>query len=327
MTKHTTAPWQVDGLPWLAPLRSDWQALIQSGRLPHAVLIRGLPGSGKVALAQSLAADLLCEQPAAGRACGQCPGCHLLAAGTHPDYHTVVPDGQFIKVGQIRQISNDLSLSAHRGGHKVALILAAGSMNLAAANALLKTLEEPTPNTCLILVSDESDRLLPTIVSRCRVMPLKPPTASQLASWLGQEDERARRALILAGGAPLQARNWLEDDRLDRFMMFFEQLAALRASATSINPLSLAQQWLETLTPDWLAASYRYLLHLQQVQAGIGRKLSGDRALLTQLNSLFSNTESMARKLKHLSRLRHHLGGALKKELLFEEFLINWKAD
>jgi len=259
-------------------------------------------------------------------ACGLCPGCQMLAAGSHPDYHVIEPEGQFIKVAQIRKVTQSLSLSAHRGGYKVAVVYSAGQMNLASANALLKTLEEPTERTCLILVSDESDRLLPTITSRCRLLPVVPPSAAQLAKWLGQDGERAQRALILAGGAPLRARQWLQNDELDRFMAFLSAILGLANSeGTRADVLQVAQSWQDELSERWLSALSRYLVHLQALGQGMCRELSGDRALLAQMGQRAREPEQWSQILRHLARLRHHQGSALKKELLFEEFLINWK--
>ena len=332
--------------PWLEKQRRQWLQLRQASRLPHAVLIRGLAGSGKKALAKAMAADLLCEQhrengpgqagandqesgrenDALAPACGVCSGCQMFAAGSHPDYHVIEPDGQFIKVAQIRQLTQNLSLSAHRGGHKVAIVHSAGQMNTASANALLKTLEEPTRDTCLILVSDESDRLLPTITSRCRLMPVMPPAAAELATWLGQDSERVQQALILAGGAPLHARQWLEGDALDRFMAFLDTLMGLaRTHNSRADVLQVAQQWQDEISDQWLAALSRYLVHLQALGQGMCRELSGDRALLAQMGHLAAEADHWTQKLRQLAHLRQHQGSALKKELLLEEFLINWK--
>ncbi len=339
-TERTTNPDEC--YPWLEKQRRQWQELRQANRLPHAVLIRGLAGSGKKALAHAMAADLLCEQhrengpgqaganapenDALASACGACSGCQMFAAGSHPDYHVIEPDGQFIKVAQIRQLTQNLSLSAHRSGHKVAIVHSAGQMNTASANALLKTLEEPTRDTCLILVSDESDRLLPTITSRCRLMPVATPAAAELAAWLGQDSERVQRALILAGGAPLYARQWLEGDALDRFMAFLNTLMGLaRAHNSRADVLEVAQQWQDEISDQWLAALSRYLVHLQALGQGMCRELSGDRALLAQMGHSAIETDHWAQKLRQLAHLRQHQGSALKKELLLEEFLINWK--
>ncbi len=321
--------------PWLQPALAHWQKLRQGGRIPQAVLLNGMPGSGKSVLAQALAAALLCENSpsgtddeiAANSPCGQCPGCQMLAAGTHPDCLLVEPDGQFIKVAQIREVTKKLTLSAHRGGFKVAIIQAAGRMNPAAANALLKTLEEPAENTCLILVSEDSDRLLPTIISRCRPMPVKSPSASELANWLQEDSERVRHALILAGGAPLLAKEWLQHGELDEFRSFLGQLADLAQSPQTARTevTSLAGQWQEKINSQWLSALSRYLLHLQSLRAGLCRELSGDRQWLTQMRQIFDNSSHLAAKLQELNALRERIGSPLKKELLLEEFLINWK--
>ncbi len=314
--------------PWLVPYRREWQKLAFQKQLPHAVLIRGISGSGKKALALALAADLLCEsaldQGHTHEACGECAGCQLLAAGNHPDFYAVMPLGQFIKVTQIREVSSALSLSAHRGGYKVVIIESAGQMNLAAANALLKTLEEPADRTCLVLIAAESDRLLPTIASRCRLMPVKPPAASALAQWLGKTDNITQQALIVSGGAPLLAKEWLMADRLANFMQLMNDLASLISNTGQDRIMTIAQQWQDVLDDQWWQALYRYLLHLQAVYAGVKEPLPGEHALVNQMAPVLHNSEIMRKKMQQLAYLRQHWSSVLKKGLLFEEFLINW---
>jgi DNA polymerase-3 subunit delta' len=157
-------PWQVT---WAASV------LARRERWPHAALITGPAGIGKRALADWLARVLLCETPRAdGAPCNACPGCHYIGAGQHPDLRIVdafdrsdddVKAVEWIVVDRIRALLQWAELTSHRGGAKVALIDPAERMNAAAANALLKTLEEPPPNTHFLLVSQQPNRLPATI--------------------------------------------------------------------------------------------------------------------------------------------------------------------
>ena len=201
-------------LPWQRALAAD--LLARRARWPHAMLIAGPAGLGKRALALSLAHALLCESPAAGGgACGACPGCRYAAAGQHPDLRVVEPIEieddvvkaiDWIQVDRIREMTRWAELTSHRGGAKVALIVPAERMNLPAANALLKTLEEPPGSTHFLLVSHLPGRLPATILSRCERVAAPRPDAEAALRWLAARGvPDAARALALAGGAPLRA--------------------------------------------------------------------------------------------------------------------------
>jgi hypothetical protein len=138
--------------PWLEPYRASLAAVLEQGRFPHALLLTGQPGMGKATFCDYLAKMLLCEHPSEDHIpCGTCPGCIQFEAGTHADYFHVHPEvdektgkeSKAIKVDQIRELAERLSLSSHRGGYKVAVLNPAEAMNINAANSLLKTLEEP----------------------------------------------------------------------------------------------------------------------------------------------------------------------------------------
>lgn len=212
-------------------------------RMPHAILLQGPRGIGKLDLAVGLARWALCEQPSAQGACGTCGACHWFGQGNHPDYRLVEPleareeegegkaakkGGRNIKVEQVREVTEFLNLTAHRGGWRVAIFHPAEMMQAAAANALLKTLEEPPARVLLILVSHQAGRLLPTVVSRCRRVDVSLPERGQALDWLrGQApgtDPDA--ALDEAGGAPLLALSCLEPDYVSRRETFLDQLCA-----------------------------------------------------------------------------------------------------
>jgi len=209
-----TLPWQ-PLLPWqLALARS---MLAQRSTWPHALLVHGPDGIGKQALALALAQALLCEAPRPdGLACGGCPSCRYAVAGQHPDLMRVellAPDDDgtlaevdTITIDRIRALTEFVQLTSHRQRAKVAVIAPADRMNVAAANALLKTLEEPPPDTCLILVTEQPGRVPPTILSRCRRLAAPRPAAEEARAWLAERGV-ASPELVLAqmGGAPLAA--------------------------------------------------------------------------------------------------------------------------
>ena len=217
----------IDILPWQQqPLA---ELIARGDKLPHALLIHGRSGVGKIEFARALAQSLLCEAPQDGIACGQCPACGWFRDGNHPDFRQLMPESMVdevladdaaaesddkdkkksreIKIDQIRAIADFMMLSTHRDGYRVLLIHPAEAMNTAAANALLKTLEEPAARSVILLVSDQLGRLLATIRSRCqRVLVPAPDTKTALA-WLNTQGLKAgaEDALAAAAGAPLDA--------------------------------------------------------------------------------------------------------------------------
>ncbi|MBO9662719.1 DNA polymerase III subunit delta' [Dokdonella sp.] len=238
--------------PWLG---DSWRVLagaLAAQRLHHGLLIVAPAGYGKRALAEAFAAAALCTQrDAEGRACGRCRGCQLLAAGSHPDFVRVAlelrDDGKTrteITVDQIRALSQRLAMSSQFGGLQIALIDPADRLNAAAANALLKTLEEPTPATVIVLVADEAARLPATIRSRCQRIDVRPPSREEALAWLHAQRVdagRAQAALEASLGNPGLALEWLADATLDLREGCAEDLAALaRGRRTAYE---IAERW------------------------------------------------------------------------------------
>ncbi|MFU1933694.1 DNA polymerase III subunit delta', partial [Bordetella avium] len=214
--------------PWHLETARAW--LGQRERFAHAWLIHGSAGIGKLDFAAAAAASLLCESPRAGLACGACPACAWVSSGNHPDLRRVRPDAlaleegaedaesgeedsataakktpsKDIRIDQVRALESWFNTATHRGGWRVALVYPAHALNAVSANALLKVLEEPPAHTVFLLVADAPDRLLPTLLSRCRRLPLAMPDAQTARRWLEEQGvNQAQDWLAAAGGAPL----------------------------------------------------------------------------------------------------------------------------
>lgn len=173
---------------------------------PHALLLVGPRGVGKTTLALDLAAGLLClaGDPAA-RPCRECSACRKVATDNHADLHLVEPEGagEQIRIGQVQALASELSLTAMEGRFRIAVIVSAQRLNLDAQNALLKTLEEPGPATCLVLCADDAAPLLPTVLSRAARLRLAPTPTGALTDLLisdGHAQPAQARALALAAG-------------------------------------------------------------------------------------------------------------------------------
>lgn len=160
---------------WLSAYQNNFIDQINSGRLPHAILLSGVQGSGKEELVLWLGSNLLCQFASSSeqKPCGQCKSCHLAKNKTHPDLLEVDTEGASVSVEQIRALGRFFETKTHIANHKIAIVYQAQTMTVAAANALLKTLEEPNDNSFIILVSKDEQLMLPTILSRCQVVKLR----------------------------------------------------------------------------------------------------------------------------------------------------------
>jgi DNA polymerase-3 subunit delta' len=247
-------------LPWLDPVKEQLASGLGAERLGHAPLIQGASGVGKRALADWLVRRILCLESKERDPCGECRSCTLLEASTHPDFFDIgIPeDKREIPVDSIRDLIGRLQLTASLSPRRVGRVMPAEAMNRNAANALLKTLEEPAENAWLILVADQAGRLPATIRSRCQVISVRPPDQDEAMRWLEANSpdasaEERQQALILAGAAPLAARDLLEGEGLAFGHAIREGLAAL----TRGKPLQqvLEEDWVKQapLTWRWLA--------------------------------------------------------------------------
>ncbi len=309
------------GLPWH---REDWtrlQARRDREALPHALLLCGAAGLGKRMFAQRFVRGLLCAQPLGGDACGRCRTCLLLAAGTHPDLveltYGLRRDGtprSEIVVDQIRDLSARLAMNSQFGGWQVACIDPADAMNAAAANALLKTLEEPSARTLLILLADAPWRLPQTIRSRCQRIEFHLPAPDQAVAWLHAEGvSDGALALSAAGGNPGLAREWSRNGALERRSEVRKDLAALAAGRA--EPVAVVKRWLESEPAQrlWFAA-----------QAAADERTACAIQRKPPLGSTL-DSEGLGRWYAAANRARESLRGPLRDDLLMLELLARWR--
>jgi DNA polymerase-3 subunit delta' len=231
--------------PWQRELASRLAAARAAERLPHAIVLHGAAGVGKRNFAMWLAAALLCEGAKGGfKPCAECPACALLRAGTHPDFQWIRPeeDKQQISIDQVRIATQKLGQTSARHGWKVAVIEPAHQMTTSAANSLLKTLEEPTPNSLLVLCTSQPGALPPTIRSRCQQFEIATPKTEEVVRWAQETTgvKLAPEVLEFCAGAPLRAltyaRNGGFEDLNDSMMRSVGDLLAGNADVTQVAP-------------------------------------------------------------------------------------------
>lgn len=263
--------------------QSLWQQLTQKRDIQgHALLLKGKQGIGKRDFARNLAKWLLCTQPTAQhQACGACSSCTWFEQNGHPNFYQITPEAMMepsgeppqqsasseqtentktkkkpslqISIGQIRQLSDFIYLSGHQSGYKIILIHPAESMNLAAANALLKKLEEPPSQVLFILVSHRPQQLLPTVRSRCQQIIMPTPDATVAINWLKQKDiPHPEMCLAAVGYAPLLAAATASNTE---YSAQHEQFISHLSAQTDFDPIMLAQtmqNWELSTIVNWL---------------------------------------------------------------------------
>lgn len=319
-----------EAFPWQASL---WQQMATRSQHAHAYLLHGPTGIGKRAFAERLMARLLCLQPQSADACGHCKACHLLAAGTHPDNFVLEPEeaDKPIKVDQVRELVSFVVQTAQLGGRKVILVEPVEAMNLNAANALLKSLEEPSGNTVLLLISHQPSRLLPTVRSRCVQQACPLPTAEQSLAWLSVNlpeatPEMLAELLKLAGGSPLAAKRLHAQGVLElraqvvdgvKKLLKQQQGASQLAEGWNAVPLQLLFDWFY----QWAQLMLRY--QLTRDEDGLGpadmRKVVQYLADKTPQGKLLSMQDWL------LAQRQKVLGKAnLNRVLLLEALLVQW---
>lgn len=250
-------------LPWQA---EQWQQLchlLNSNRLPHAIMLSGGEDIGKRYFAEHFIQRLFCTSPIDEQACGECKQCRLYLSGGHPDFKRIEPEavGKAISIDAIRELSEFAAITAHQKNWKVALVAPVEAMTLNAANAFLKTLEEPREKTLLLLVHDQVAPVLPTLRSRCRVFNQGLPSPALVRDWLiqqlGDAGDSADQLLARAGGRPLRALAFAEANTLDdiaRFEQVLKQVQAGEAAPVSSAAAFEGQPLAQLL--EWLLAYY-----------------------------------------------------------------------
>ncbi len=334
--------------PWN---QQAWEVLsAQQSKLPHALLMTGVSGLGKLELSLSLSRLLLCDNHQLFEACGACRNCRLFAAGNHPDFHVVTSEDEaysssipllttyaghylsnnetkaakrsnIVSIDQIRRLIGALMTTPHTASLKIALLPHAERMNINAANALLKLLEEPPKQTILILVSSEAHRLPSTIRSRCMPVGFALPQRDVVVGWLQQhgEAEKVELCIDLASGIPLQAYDLLVNGGLEQRLDVLERIYNLLKNKG--NAVTLASElmkydvgeillWIQRLLAGW---AYQSLCGQSLVVGEHDTGLTIDKRFIETVFQLYDK----------ICFYRRHINDQLNVQLALEEILIN----
>jgi DNA polymerase-3 subunit delta' len=313
---------------WLSAETATLAAAYAADRMPHALLIHEAPGAGGDWLALWTAQLVLCTRKDQAP-CGACGGCRRVLAGQHPDIITLrlLEDSQQIRIEQVRELSEELALTSHQGGYKVGVLSPADALNRFAANALLKTLEEPPPRTLLILVATQPSRLPATILSRCQRMRVRAPTRSESLAWLQAARGPAPWDAVLdvLGEAPMSA---AEADTQSVIEIGSEMRQSLdEAAAGTGDPLATAERWARSdvrlrlrCFENWLTERIRERLPgdtlLTEVRAGAHLPPRGTDLNIRRLFAVLDGVRE----------LRSSLDAPLNRGLALESLLRSLKA-
>ncbi|MAD45974.1 MAG: DNA polymerase III subunit delta' [Oceanospirillaceae bacterium] len=318
-------------LPWQVDTWNDITHRHSTSGLPHAMLFTGLEGIGKHPLTLHMAKWLLCMTPGQ-QPCGQCHSCQLWDAGSHPDFLLCEPEdgSRQIRIEAIRRVNDFFAQTPQISPCQVVSLRPVEVMNTNAANALLKTLEEPAGESFLLLQTERFGSVLPTIRSRCQRFALNPPHEQEALQWLAQQglnDEQAFVALKANHGAPLKALQWVNSEQSELQQRRSEQLAQWTRGTA---PLSLVSEaWAKQELEDIIEWLYSLLSDCIKAAMGISDEhlifAAHARSLMPGSMPPLAKLITLHDKLKTILARILSGAGSYNKQLLIESLLLEWR--
>lgn len=309
----------------------QWQRItsaFDAGRMPHAILLQGAKGLGKLEFSRNLSSYVLCANRSDGKVCGICHTCKLLRADTHPDYKEVLPadEGKSILVGQIRAFCDFFVYSSQLSLYKAGVICPADKMNRNAANSLLKTLEEPTKNSLIILVAESTTNLPATVRSRCQVLEFSAPSHRDAADWISSQGVSGNvdLALSLADSSPLEAKTYLDSDYLqqreNQFALFEGLRLGMVSATTAAEKLTKVTN---RRTLSWVLSWVEDMIKLKMIESNpaitnfdLANRL-GSISKNISISSLYSYYDKISSSIGLIDRQAN-------LQLVLEDLFVSW---
>ncbi|MDT8406883.1 MAG: DNA polymerase III subunit delta' C-terminal domain-containing protein [Methylococcales bacterium] len=317
-------------LPWQ---QSPWQTLKRYqtlARLPQALLLTGDAYLNMLSLGQTFGQSLLCQQPSSDFfACGHCPACTLFTRGHHPDWHDITPpaDKNVIAIDQIRSLLPTLNLKPQHGRFRLVVLHPADTLNLAAANAFLKYLEEPSARTVIVLISESPATLPLTIRSRCQRLNCAKPSPSQAALWLRQQgvSDALTTLLAMADGHPRQALYYAEKQQHLVYINAFKHWCDIANGQR--HPVDVAASWQTQPVHECLAWLTSWCEDLLRCQLGVAPNYYRHPHWAPALQALTKSLQltSLFQWRDHLQNARQEAKTSLNALLLLEGCLLAWQ--
>ena len=344
-------------LPELYPWQETAWKQLSLARLPHAILITGAEGTGKFRFASKLAMALLCSDTQS-RPCGECRNCRFFGAATHPDLHVLSSEAKLefmdsvmvsfaerylederarakrktrrssIVIDQIRALIESASVKPHISENKVFLIDPIDSMTHAAANSLLKVLEEPPPNTYLILMAVNDQYLLPTITSRCQSLVIPEPDRDSSATWLKAMglDSAAVDAIINSGKGPVLGLRLAKDNEVLHTGVFIAKLLQYLQQSREVEYYSLVELGVKLGESECLEALHLLVSTMIREHGSQPSDTHLTKNRLTDCSSR-AGTRQLFMLYDHIGSLRKQLrGGGMDKSLIVEDAILAFES-
>lgn len=322
---------EINEYPWH---QSSWDKVVTArtkNHLPHALLLSGAEGTGKLDFAKKLVTSLLCTSPINNKACQSCQSCKTYQSGANPDFLNIelLEDKQQISVDQVRQLSQFISYTRSFNAYRVILLNPAERMNQNSANSLLKSLEEPASNTVIILVATHLSRLLPTIKSRCQLITLPSPSKEQAIGWMKEQssdlsNENAEELLSMSQGHPLTALNITEEDLLQR-QEFAEELLSVCLQQKTLT--EIAKKWEKfdhAILLNWQITWVQSFIKIQMVsQDAVKTETQNFSDTLLQLSKTLSQSHQWA-LYQQLIIQKKYIHTSVNSLMFIENMLLLW---
>ncbi|MCY4329447.1 MAG: DNA polymerase III subunit delta' [Endozoicomonadaceae bacterium] len=318
--------------PWQHDLWTSVTNRVTNQRLPHALLLTGPAETGRQTFASLLSNYMVCRHKTENMPCGSCKDCLLFQADTHPDLVNIFPEAAFkqIRIDQVRDMATFLGCHSNQGGYRVITISPAENMNINAANALLKTLEEPGKDILIMLIAQRPERLLATIRSRCQQLRFPLPNKDIATTWLKEqlpEYTDIASVLEMAQGRPLAALRYVHENFKEKCVLLISGLKAILSAEQPLTEISLSWKELDSLFIfEWMLFAVTTIVRYKMThQVSVLPAWLQDDAFLTLINHASATT-----LMEYYCWLTESYGLLVRQinlntQLLNEALLIHWQ--